>query len=146
MLNWKKKFKPMNVIINNYCGGAGASSIVDETMFPFYFLREVRIFKSDNGLEDLPPDVYARVRFIGGAVMLPHTELELPMPSAGVEFAGMGQGGMTSDIRENGEEFTLRNETDKIKAISKEFVIDVTKSSYSDWVEHWDKIDITLPS
>lgn len=145
MLNWKKKFKCMNVVINNYCGGTGSSSIVDETMFPFYFLREVRIFKRDNTMENLPADVYARVRFIGGAVMLPHTELELPLPFASAEFAGMGHMG-TGDIRSQAEQFTLKNETDKIKAISKEFVIDVTKSSYSDWVEHWDKIDIQLPS
>lgn len=135
----------MNVVINNYCGGTGSSSIVDEIMFPFYFLREVRIFKRDNTMEELPADVYARVRFIGGAVMLPHTELELPLPFASAEFAGMGHMG-TSDIRSEAEQFTLKNETDKIKAISKEFVIDVTKSSYSDWVEHWDKIDIQIPS
>lgn len=145
MLNWKKKFKCMNVVINNYCGGTGSSSIVDETMFPFYFLREVRISKSDDTNEELPAGVYARVRCIAGAVMLPHTELERPLPSVVAEFSGMGHMG-TSDIREEGEEFTLKNETDKIKAISKEFVIDVTKSSYSDWVEHWDKIDIQLPS
>lgn len=135
----------MNVVINNYCGGAGNSDIVDETMFPFYFLREVRILKKDNTTEDLPADVYARVRCIAGAVMLPHTELERPLPSVVAEFAGMGHIG-TSDIRSEGEEFTLKNETDKIKAISKEFVIDVTKSSYLDWIEHWDKIDIQLPS